>query len=60
MMMKNILFRESFRPQGILFYYYYHYYYYELQNRQTYLTSGDRAGFMAGMQRSLTLEDQSL
>ena len=60
MMMKNILFRESFRPQGILFYYYYHYYYYELQKRQTYLTSGDTAGFMPGIQRSLTLEDQSL
>ena len=57
MIMKDTLFGESFRPQGILFYYYY---YYELQKRQTYLTSGDTAGFMPGMQRSLTLEDQSL
>ena len=58
MIMKDTLFGESFRPQGILFYYYY--YYYELQKRQTYLTSGDTAGFMPGIQRSLTLEDQSL
>ena len=57
MIMKDTLFGESFRPQGILFYCYY---YYELQKRQTYLTSGDTTGFMPGMQRSLTLEDQSL
>ena len=55
MIMKDTLFGESLRPQGILFYYYY--YYYELQKRQTSLTSGDTAGFMPGMQRSLTLED---
>ena len=56
MMMKGTLFGESFRAQGyfVLLFFFINY------RRDKHLTSGDRAGFMPGMQRSLTLEDQSL
>ena len=54
MMMKDTLFGECFEVQGdfVLFLL--------IRERQTYLTSGNKAGFIPGMQRSLRLEDQSL